>query len=431
MKRRLWAAVLLLALVAAGIVVVFVISARQARAYPTTPEGWAARWEAAAAEFGRTPGEGWDVWLEVREEIEAASADANSLDRIATALDRLVPLTPTRSIPDTIGTENMIDDFFPIVTSARNVLSGYIVPQLQLALQSGDPDQAVIWWNRGLALCRVTESAGMVIGQLVQDACYMALIWSIHERLIDPDPVDTDVIAGMLADLRVTDDLSWFIVTEREFGLGSLNDRYSTTVERGILIAADEPKLYEEMMNLWIRSHRGMDSQADKELRALENLINSSSIYSLRRPNISTMIPSFSGTVGVRRSVLIRVDGVHLLLALRRHHERTGVFPKSLGDLVPTDLSALPRDPFAFDGQYRYRQLDASSSDPVTAFVLYSIGADRVDDGGRWPEDWRANPLTSASASGDHLFNQPRPQPPAEPEDDPAWDREDDPSEQP
>jgi hypothetical protein len=62
-------------------------------------------------------------------------------------------------------------------------------------------------------------------------------------------------------------------------------------------------------------------------------------------------------------------------LAVRAFFAEKGHFPKSLEELVPTFIATVPEDPFS--GQpLRYR-LEG------TTFVLYSVGQDRQDDGGK------------------------------------------------
>lgn len=66
--------------------------------------------------------------------------------------------------------------------------------------------------------------------------------------------------------------------------------------------------------------------------------------------------------------------------ALERHRIATGVYPEALGELVPSLLAAVPTD--VVDGQpLRYRR-DADGT-----FLLYSVGLDGKDDGGR-PAKW-------------------------------------------
>ena len=63
-------------------------------------------------------------------------------------------------------------------------------------------------------------------------------------------------------------------------------------------------------------------------------------------------------------------------LAVREFAAEAGRCPKSLEELVPTYLTGVPQDPFS-DQPLRYRP------EPPT-FVLYSVGQDRQDDGGKF-----------------------------------------------
>ncbi len=269
-----------------------------------------------------------------------------------------------------------------------------------------------------MAMTRVSESAGLVMGQLVQDACLMLLIESMNDYLITPGAVDAAWAADRIASLGVTNDLAWFIQTEREFGLRMLAEQRASMGVSGLLVATDEAALYERIMDLWIDSHRGDNPGAAADLDSLHARLDSDSIFARRRPNITMNIVSTQGPERVRQSVLSRLDGLQLMLALRRHQERTGVYPRSLDDLVPVELAALPRDPLAPDGRYRYLLHDAGSDDPRSAFVLYSVGADGVDDGGHWPPLMTGNPLTHGNVTGDHVFNRPRKDEAAEDESD-------------
>jgi hypothetical protein len=62
-------------------------------------------------------------------------------------------------------------------------------------------------------------------------------------------------------------------------------------------------------------------------------------------------------------------------LAIREFRAAKGRLPTSLGELIPDNLAAVPEDPFSGE-PLRYRA-------EVATFVLYSIGQDREDDGGR------------------------------------------------
>ncbi len=63
-------------------------------------------------------------------------------------------------------------------------------------------------------------------------------------------------------------------------------------------------------------------------------------------------------------------------LALRAYKLEHGAYPAALGALVPQYLSRVPDDPFALSGPLRYKPSGGK-------YVLYSVGPDGKDDGGR------------------------------------------------
>jgi hypothetical protein len=75
-------------------------------------------------------------------------------------------------------------------------------------------------------------------------------------------------------------------------------------------------------------------------------------------------------------------------VAVERFRVAHGQLPQSLNDLVPQFLSAVPADPF--DGKpLRYHRL-------AKGYVIYSVGADGQDDGGREkPADWKSGDKTN------------------------------------
>ena len=67
-------------------------------------------------------------------------------------------------------------------------------------------------------------------------------------------------------------------------------------------------------------------------------------------------------------------------LALRAYHEDKQTYPATLAELAPAYLKQLPDDPFALEGGFRYRKQGEK-------FVLYSVGPDAKDDGGKPIDD--------------------------------------------
>jgi hypothetical protein len=69
------------------------------------------------------------------------------------------------------------------------------------------------------------------------------------------------------------------------------------------------------------------------------------------------------------------LDAARVGLTVERYRLADGKLPESLNDLVPKFLESVPIDPF--DGKpLKYKKLDPG-------FVIYSIGEDQQDDGGK------------------------------------------------
>ena len=79
------------------------------------------------------------------------------------------------------------------------------------------------------------------------------------------------------------------------------------------------------------------------------------------------------------RVLLIRT-GLSVLIALERYRRAHGQCPETLDELVPGWLAALPLDPWS-DKPFVYRRQNEPDSTGF-GFMLYSIGANRVNDGG-------------------------------------------------
>ena len=63
-------------------------------------------------------------------------------------------------------------------------------------------------------------------------------------------------------------------------------------------------------------------------------------------------------------------------LALRAYRLEHGKYPDTLTELVSSYLKIVPNDPFALKGKLRYKLTGDS-------YVLYSVGPDGKDDGGK------------------------------------------------
>lgn len=94
--------------------------------------------------------------------------------------------------------------------------------------------------------------------------------------------------------------------------------------------------------------------------------------------------PAIESWREVRDQSTCTSGGELLLLAIELHRAtHNGNPPPSLTALVPDILPALPQDPFAKEGTFRYRVLDPSTNPRGHAYILYSVGLDATDNNGR------------------------------------------------
>lgn len=85
--------------------------------------------------------------------------------------------------------------------------------------------------------------------------------------------------------------------------------------------------------------------------------------------------PTFSRIIELDLTCAALMQTARVGIAVERYRLATGNLPDTIDDIVPTYLDAVPKDPF--DGKnLRYKKLDIG-------FVVYSIGEDENDDGGK------------------------------------------------
>lgn len=93
---------------------------------------------------------------------------------------------------------------------------------------------------------------------------------------------------------------------------------------------------------------------------------------------ISRMImPAIARAIEADIRTAAQFRAARTALAVERYRLAHGELPESLDDLVPEFLDQVPKDPFG-DGPVKYKLLESG-------FMVYSIGIDEEDDGGKEP----------------------------------------------
>ncbi len=126
---------------------------------------------------------------------------------------------------------------------------------------------------------------------------------------------------------------------------------------------------------------------------------------------LSLMLPAVGKALESNDQITSELAATRIMLALEVHRARHNAYPATLAELAPAILPALPID--AANGKgFGYRLLDPATDPDNRGYLLYSFGADGVDNGG----DMGAKPpVTALRATGglDFVYNQPRATPEA------------------
>lgn len=97
-------------------------------------------------------------------------------------------------------------------------------------------------------------------------------------------------------------------------------------------------------------------------------------------PVNQVMVGLFSNAYFMERKGAAQNGMLLLTIALRAYNLDHHAYPETLSALAPTYLHQLPDDPFAMEGTFRYKRRGGR-------YLLYSIGPDGIDDGGRLIDD--------------------------------------------
>ena len=121
---------------------------------------------------------------------------------------------------------------------------------------------------------------------------------------------------------------------------------------------------------------------------------------------LNMLLPALGRFVAHRDASDCDIAGTIIMLALEQYRAETGRYPESLDDLTPAIVDAIPSDPFSVKG-FVYRK---SSDEPLgKGYVLYSIGADGVDNSGKTDSMEPSLGLSDRGGLGfDFVLNAPR-----------------------
>ena len=133
-----------------------------------------------------------------------------------------------------------------------------------------------------------------------------------------------------------------------------------------------DASIYLDLMNDYIKAIQLPPPQRQEATDAVDARFDKTSrIHVL----LHVMMPALSRCTTIDIRAIAQLRTAQAGLAIERYRLAAGKLPDTLAELMPTYLDTVPKDPF--DGkELRYKKLD-------TGFVVYSIGEDGSDDGGK------------------------------------------------
>ncbi|NIP25187.1 MAG: hypothetical protein GWN67_12710 [Phycisphaerae bacterium] len=304
------------------------------------------------------------------------------------------------------GFETLMPDLSDIRHGAR-----LLALEAVLHAENGKPGSAARSIKSTFGLARSLSKEPILISQLVRIAC-QALAVSILEHIVNRTEFTDEQLADLSQTLVNAEDPSAMIraftgercsvvgvmkmpasqipplldmASNRPHPLGVL----AIWLYRFAGLADMDAAIYLDLMGDYIKAIQLPPQQRKEAADAVDARFDKTSrIHML----VHILMPALSRVTTLDLRSISQVRAAHVGLTVERYRLATGKLPDTLAELTPTYLDAVVKDPF--DGKdLRYKKLE-------TGFVVYSIGEDGNDDGGKE----KSRERTSSDAPVDVTF---------------------------
>jgi hypothetical protein len=253
-----------------------------------------------------------------------------------------------------------------------------VAAQAVLLARQGRSQEALGWWGVSLRMSDHAASEPTLIGQLVgysmQATAFRSLRAVLDDLRIPPESAARMDETLRSIDLRAT--LIQALQTERVWGM-SVFQVHASPGKKGMggVVGRSMMALYElgqlETMERALEIVRDPCYLAAPRLRTLARDIHHGRKYVLARNAAATLLPS----VMKRDSSIANIDLCRIALALKAYEYQRHAYPATLGELKATIHWTIPKDPFSGKNYVYHRQGEG--------FIIYSLGENMKDDGGR------------------------------------------------
>jgi hypothetical protein len=290
---------------------------------------------------------------------------------------------------------NVIATLLPDQQDARTITTLLRYDVLRLA-QAGDLKGA-------LASCRAMLNAGrslgdepLLISQLIRMACVGQACDMVERALSQGEPAEDD-LAALQREFEAEDRFPMmrvFLRGERAFAHAAFEEAERGDLDpralEGLSRSSASTKLsffpwrvrdqarreHPRMLELFTERIAAADLPVHEQLDADRRLADALRDLPPEAQLTRLLIPAVDKVTTAARRMHANVRCVAVLLAAERYRRANGKWPEKLTDLVPKYFAAVPLDPF--DGKpLRSKRL-------AYGVVVYSVGEDGVDDGGKF-----------------------------------------------
>lgn len=268
--------------------------------------------------------------------------------------------------------------------------------RMRTAAQRDDPRAFAEAMDASLRIVWMLRMKPLLIHHLVAAACEMLTLREVRSVLVHtPDAKWILAIEGSLTRAPQRPGLEFALEGERVYALDAIGWVFSdparvrwgqSPIERYSIAGVDEES------SGWVGTYA---RNRDEAVRIFDDLKRRASVERWQRPAssietnadlalIDTLVPAGETTLDAGDRTEVEWRGLRILAALESFRLTRGDYPAVLTDLAPDFIEPLPLDPYS-GKLFGYLRVDPAADPEGRSFLLYSVGADRIDNGGHAP----------------------------------------------
>jgi hypothetical protein len=272
----------------------------------------------------------------------------------------------------------------PYLSEIRNAVK-LLELEAVLCADDGNAPAAMLSAISGFGIARSFVREPITVSQLVRCGCQNTAISTVEQVLNRVELTDEQLseLAECVRQSESISDISIAFVGERCLGIeffnnpgimnpGNVRINPVFSLYKAVGMAESDAVIYLDLMDGYMKCFRLPLHERQKAADAVGAKIKS---ISKAHVLLRVIMPSLSGVITQDLRTIAHLRAADAALAVQRYRIKADKCPEKLADLVPAYLKSVPKDPF--DGnELRYKRLEAG-------FVVYSIGEDLSDDGGK------------------------------------------------